>query len=292
MKKKTPKPITYYGGKQRIASKIVKHLPPHTVYVEPFCGGAAVLFKKGISPVKQSANYREVINDKNEDLINMFRVLQRNQELKHWLEFTLYSRSEFNRAKEILKSKKSSELERAWAYFVCLHMSFSGNGRGFKVATFSQNHTITHKNKTDQIQGTINRLRKVCIENLSAIKIIKTWDSPQTCFYCDPPYPGADQGNYSGYTLDDYKELIKTLKNCKGSFVLSCYKQGIEPKKWKKIDLNAFMSATNKRNKNVKSERVESLWIVDRSKDTREDIKKYLWSPKDGFVYQNMELFK
>lgn len=39
-------PIAYYGGKQRLASRIVKLMPKHTVYVEPFCGGAAVLFVK------------------------------------------------------------------------------------------------------------------------------------------------------------------------------------------------------------------------------------------------------
>ncbi len=35
-------PVTYYGGKQRLAKKIVSMFPPHKIYCEPFLGGGAV----------------------------------------------------------------------------------------------------------------------------------------------------------------------------------------------------------------------------------------------------------
>lgn len=56
-------PFSYYGGKQRIASKIVPLLPPHTVYVEPFAGGAAVFFEKGRPETGNKSAYREVLNN-------------------------------------------------------------------------------------------------------------------------------------------------------------------------------------------------------------------------------------
>ena len=49
-------PITYYGGKQRIAPEIISMLPAHKVYVEPFFGGGAVFFRKPKAGI-------EVIND-------------------------------------------------------------------------------------------------------------------------------------------------------------------------------------------------------------------------------------
>ena len=39
-------PISYYGGKQQLASKIVSLFPEHKIYCEPFIGGAAVFFAK------------------------------------------------------------------------------------------------------------------------------------------------------------------------------------------------------------------------------------------------------
>ena len=64
-------PLTYYGGKQQLAATILKLIPEHTSYVEPFIGGAAVFFAKEPSE-------SEVINDTNGELINFYEVLKRD----------------------------------------------------------------------------------------------------------------------------------------------------------------------------------------------------------------------
>ena len=64
-------PLTYYGGKQRIASWIVDHIPEHRIYCEPFFGGGAVFFAK-------EPSYLEVINDLNDNLINFYLQMQKN----------------------------------------------------------------------------------------------------------------------------------------------------------------------------------------------------------------------
>ncbi len=60
-------PITYYGGKQKMASLIVSLIPPHLLYCEPFVGGGAVFFHKSPSPA-------ECINDYSGHVANFYQV--------------------------------------------------------------------------------------------------------------------------------------------------------------------------------------------------------------------------
>ena len=85
--------IRYPGAKWRLSEWIISKFPQgyeEMVYIEPFCGSAAVFFQKNPSTV-------ETINDLNSDIVNLFRV-QREQpeELKHVIERTPFSREEYD----------------------------------------------------------------------------------------------------------------------------------------------------------------------------------------------------
>jgi DNA adenine methylase len=271
-------PISYYGGKQRIASKIVKYFPNHTVYVEPFCGGAAVFFTKPLPMITNSTHYREVLNDKNELLVNFFRVLRSDdgEELIRHLKLTPYSKAEHKKAVEICKNPNgASDLEKAWAYYVNINQSFAKieNG-GWGFGLFTQNHCVTWSNGNNRLKSPLDRLQSVYIECDDAINIIKKWDSPQTLFYCDPPYIGTDQ-NYE-FKIDDsyYKNLILALNNAEGSFVLSGYDNNYVPDEWFTIRFEVKIFASKIKEVSIDKERTECIWIVDRSENVRPEIKK------------------
>ena len=61
-------PVSCYGGKQKLATKICSLIPEHTLYSEPFIGGGAIFFAKEPSPV-------EVLNDTNKELMNFYKVV-------------------------------------------------------------------------------------------------------------------------------------------------------------------------------------------------------------------------
>ena len=277
-------PISYYGGKQRMAHNIIPLLPKHTVYVEPFCGGATILFKKPWPAMTNTHHYREVINDHDERLTNFFRVLRGDGEaLCAKLQGTLYSRPEYNEAKRFLAGPKSySNLDWAWAYYVKSQTSFSNvlDG-GWRTGTFGRNLAVTWMNKVARLPDYVARMAGVHIECLPALDVIKKWDSPQTLFYCDPPYPGFAQGHYSGYSHDDLKDLIAVLDNAKGSFILSNYKQEYIPKHWEHFTFEAHSSSMPGKDLHKHDiRRVEHIWRVDRSHTARTEIQKLFASGK------------
>lgn len=66
-------------------------------------------------------------------------------------------------------------------------------------------------------------MSEVQISCRDALKVIKNRDSPETFFYLDPPYPGAVQGHYYGYSEKNLADLLTILVKLKGRFILSNY---------------------------------------------------------------------
>ena len=282
--------ISYYGGKGRIASKIVSCINQisHTVYVEPFCGGAAVLFSKPRRVVTNNNHYREVINDTSDILISLYRCATKcPDELALELEATLYSQSDHARAKVICKNPKDyTQLEIAWAYFVNVNSSFANQlNKGWRSSVAGTNDANTWRNRITSLKEKLDRLQSVHISCEDALQCIDRFDSPQSLIYADPPYPGTDQGHYEGYTSQDWIALCDKLDSIQGSYILSNYPQNYEPKTaQQRIEISATMTASNGKTRCSKNEtkRTEVLWICDRGKSDRPDIQKLLDSSQMG----------
>lgn len=262
-------PVSYYGGKQRMASKIIGMIPDHTIYTESFLGGGAVFWNKPPSP-------HEVINDMDDNIINFYRVLQVNfDELFQEITTTLHSRSQHLDAKYILKSepeklsksytyrltdnsmKPDLSVRRAWAFWVQANMSYSSKLFGGFAYDRSDDAKTTRAimNKREAFQLHYKeRLKNVCIECNDAIKVIQSRDTDTTFHYCDPPYFNSDCGHYGGYTKENFEELLSTLASLKGKFLLSSYPSDIldyfvKEYGWEQKSWTTSVSVTNKTNK-------------------------------------------
>lgn len=242
-------PITYYGGKQRIAPNIIAIMPSHKIYVEPFFGGGAVFFRKPKCGI-------EIINDHDNSLINFYLCVQNNfDELQNLIKNTLHSEAMYYHAKDIWNERtEATEIEKAWAVWLITNGSFAGSMHGgWKWCNgTSGGHTGTFiKGKRNEFTSDLrNRLDDVQISCRDALRVIQDRDSPETFFYLDPPYPGCFQSHYKGYTFENLEELLKLLESIKAKFILSNYhsellSQYITNNNWNYVEIEVDMKVTN-----------------------------------------------
>ena len=225
MKREMKTPISYYGGKQNMLPAILPKIPEHTIYVEPFFGGGAVFWGKKPSQV-------EIVNDINNRLITFYKVLKYDfEELASKADETFHSRGQHKESGLVYKSQAdeiTDPLACAWSVWVQTNMSFAtqiGSTFGYDRSGSSALRLYNKKKSlTDVFQ---ERMKRVTIESYDALKVIKTYDSPDTFFYLDPPYVSSDQGHYTGYAVDHFKALLDVCANMKGKFLLSSYPESL-----------------------------------------------------------------
>lgn len=212
-------PISYYGGKQSMLKHILPIIPEHRVYVEAFFGGGAVFWSKDKSEV-------EIVNDHNGMVVNFYQQLKTNfTELKELVDSTPYSRDLYKKAMVIYNNPFIfSPVHKAWAFWMATTQGFSNRIGSWRSSTIRSKESIMNFNKKlNFVEELSKRLDYVQIEHKDAVELIKKQDSEETFFYLDPPYVGADQGHYGGYTQEHFNVLLNTLSTIKGKFLLSSY---------------------------------------------------------------------
>lgn len=254
----------WYGGKFNHLNWLLPLLPQTTHYCEPFAGSAAVLLNREPSPV-------ETYNDIDGEVVNFFRVLRDQQEdLIRAIGLTPFSREELRIAVEE-PIDDLSELERARRFFVRARQVRTGLAQTASAGRWAHCKLTSRAGmagavsrwlgSVEGLSEIVQRLLRVQIENATAIEVIQRYDSEETLFYCDPPYPHDSRGDIHAYgyemTDNDHRELAKVLTNLKGKVALSGYRCELLDKLYK--DWNCVESPS-KQCLSVKQPRTEILW--------------------------------
>lgn len=249
--------LRYTGAKWKLADWVISQFPPHDAYCEPFCGSAALFFRKPISPI-------EVLNDAYGLLINFFRVLREQpDELINLIELTPFSREEYLLAYE----PSDIPLEQARRFYVLCWQSFgafAGRKSGWRFQKNTHRGTgITREwKRLDGLRYSAERLKDAQIENRPALEVIADFDNPTTLYYVDPPYvlKSRSEGSRKRYehemTDADHRQLADALHQVQGMVVLSGYDCDLYRElyaDWRRV------SKTTTTNGNSTAE--ESLWI-------------------------------
>jgi DNA adenine methylase len=255
----------WYGGKFSHLDWLLPLLPESRHYCEPFGGSGAVLLNRQPSPV-------ETYNDIDGEVVNFFRVLRDQQDaLIQAIGLTPFSREELRRACEE-PTDSLTELERARRFFVRARQVRTGlaqtasEGRWANCVNTSRSGMAGAVSRwLGSVEGLVpivERLLRVQIENRPALDVIKTYDSSETLYYCDPPYPHASRGDSKAYgyemTDGEHIALADLLHSVKGKVAISSYHCELMDnlyRDWRCIEGETRLAHS------VKQPRTEVLWI-------------------------------
>lgn len=215
--------VPYYGGKNYHIGWLVPLLPYGKSYIEPFGGSMAVLLNRNRSPV-------EVYNDLDGSIVNLFRVLRENgDELIKRLALTPYSRKELADCQE----RPDDNIEWARQVFVQARQSVMGlkDGRSWACSLEIRKGTSQMISRwlggIDSLFPVIERIKYVLLECKPALEVIPRFDSPDSVFYLDPPYPRDARKCFNDYrhemTDDDHIALLDLVCDLEGKVAISSY---------------------------------------------------------------------
>jgi len=268
-------PFRWYGGKYSHLDWLLPLLPQTKHFCEPFGGSAAVLLNREPSQI-------ETYNDIDEDVGNFLRVLRDHPDELLWkLYLTPFSYAEFKIACELKGRKDIPSIERARLFLVRAGQVRIGLAQGATPGRWAWCKLTSRRGmsgavsrwmaKIDEILPlVVERLRRVQIESRPAIEVIERYDSEDTLFYCDPPYPHDSRGDIHAYSYEmigkDHEELAEVLHKIKGKVALSSYHSPLADKLYRDWQC---IEADEKIIHSVKELRREVLWVNYSLKDSK-----------------------
>jgi DNA adenine methylase len=256
VKKNLTAPFGWIGGKSKLASEIVEMISSHKLYVEVFGGALNILYSKSKSKI-------EVVNDINSNLINLHRAIRNNpRTLSMFLNQLLISRELFDDIRKG-KLKPRNNIEAAAFYLYILTQSFGAKGDSFGMSAKAMTKP---SNIYKSYQKWSKRLKGGTIENKSFEELICLYDSPETFFYCDPPY--VDTESYykdtGGFGEREHKLLAETLSNIEGKVLVSYNDHELVRELYKDFNIKVTkeIEYTLGKNSHNKHKKVREIYIT------------------------------
>jgi DNA adenine methylase len=202
--------VNYAGGKQKLLKHILPLIKPHVCYVEPFGGSLAVLLAKPQSQL-------EVVNDINGILVQFYRNVKSHHEaLLDEMESVLNSRREFE---DYGRQPGLTEIQKVARWFIRNKLSFAGQGKNFAI---SRSHALSSREKRlIAIKSLSRRLDNTTIEERSWELIFASYDTPETFFFLDPPYPEPGGTLYGGWDELATERFCAAVRKLKGQWVFT-----------------------------------------------------------------------
>lgn len=211
--------LKWIGGKSKNIDKYLEYIPDHKIFTSPFCGACHVELAKKPSRF-------ELVNDKNDKLINFLLVLRDNpDELYKKCEALPYSESLYEKYK--WDDEPQDPLERATRFFYIVRCGFSGGGHKYKTGfsvtvTQGASKVQAYYSAVQNLKAMAERIKQWHILNRDFEDVLIKYDSRDTFHFIDSPYVGCENLYTGGFTNEDHTRLRHALESIKGKAMV-CY---------------------------------------------------------------------
>jgi DNA adenine methylase len=249
--------VKWAGGKSQLLNVIDQRIGDFReksdgfIYVEPFVGGGSVLFH--LLDTCSNLKYA-VINDANEQLMNVYRVIADNDKYNEFKDELIRIENQYNsdpmkQEKYILYRYqynhwingeiKMSDVWGAAAFVFLNKCGFNGlyrvNQKGEFNVPWGKKETVHlfNEDELDKCHILLNEKVAILTGDYSKTDImlqIAKVEGHDIIYYLDPPYkPVSDTASFTSYTKDDFadedqvklKEFCDTIDKNDGKFLLS-----------------------------------------------------------------------
>lgn len=181
--------IPYFGGKQKVADKIISQFPEHDVFIEPFIGGGSIYWKNTIPK-------KFIINDLNKDVYNIYKTAKSNP--------SAMKRCKINKSKESFNKIKNKSNKSACDTINIYKNSYGAIGKSYAKSR-------NYKNQFDDQH--IEKLSKTTVLNQDYKKVIQKNANKNSLVYMDPPYVEAGNSYIThGVTPEEVCNVAQKIK--------------------------------------------------------------------------------
>lgn len=239
------------GNKKKIAADIIKHFPPHKIYIEPFFGAGGMFFNK------PKAKYN-IVNDLDSDVFNLFQVVMNQKDCDNLIEFIELMPIHNDLFQFWRYNQEEDKIKKAARFLFLSNFGYMGQAETLRIRADNSKKILLNNLKSFiQDWGNITFSNKDAVRFLESISFGGGVDNIEKAFiYCDPPYLCATDNYSNSFTQQNSIDLFDCLEKIGCKFAMSEFDNPFILKQAKERGLNVI--TIGERN-NLKNRRTEIL---------------------------------
>lgn len=225
-------PLRYPGGKQRLASFLADVIRASGCegghYVEPYAGGAGIAIELLLSGVVSAVH----LNDLSRPVYSFWKaILTKTDEFCRRIKNASLTVEEWQRQRQVLRSRISSQMDLAFSFFYLNRCNRSGIPNGGLIGGLAQDGEwkmdarFPRNELIHRIEAIGAHRDSISVKNWDAAKYLVDYCGrlpTNSLIYCDPPYfQKADRLYLNHYQPEDHAEIAKIIQKLKRPWVVS-----------------------------------------------------------------------